>query len=108
MAVLLYYYRGMLRKLVTLTALAVLAACAGAQETVAPDGRKAYALDCSGSGRTWAMCLSRAGEVCPKGYDVIAGDNSTAGPIVGASANAYGATLFGAPVTDRSMLIACR
>lgn len=98
----------MLRKLITLIGLTVLTACAGAQETVAPDGRKAYALDCGGGGRTWAMCLTRAGEVCPRGYDVIAGNNSAGGQMVGATANAYGATLFGAPVIDRSMLIACR
>jgi len=48
----------------------LLSSCAEVQDTYAPDGRKAYALDCSLIG--WDECLKAAGDKCgSKGYDIL-------------------------------------
>lgn len=36
-----------------------------------PSGRDAYTMRCSQMGRTWAKCYTKAGELCPKGYNII-------------------------------------
>ena len=81
-----------------------LSGCASVSETSAPDGRKAYALNCSGSARGWNKCLQAAGEKCGSaGYDVL--DRSTDSSVsVFSSGN--GGLLGGN--NDKSMLIACK
>lgn len=79
---------------------ATLSGCASVRTTYAPDGRKAYALNCSGTGRGWDKCFSKAGDLCGgAGYDVL---NSSGEGVAGASR--YGAYA----TTERSMVIACR
>lgn len=57
---------------ITAAAIAVLAGCASVKESYAPDGRKAYNLNCSGTARGWDKCFAAAGEICgSKGYDVL-------------------------------------
>lgn len=85
-----------------------LAACASVHESYAPDGRKAYALNCSGLARGWDKCFSAAGDICgASGYDILDRSSEDVG-IATAGGNAYG---FGASATktnERSMLIACK
>jgi len=38
---------------------------------VGPNGKSAYAMRCSGSGRTIEACYQKAGELCPLGYTII-------------------------------------
>jgi len=42
--------------LATLTCLGLIAGCATTRTTYAPDGRKAYTLNCSGWPRGWNNC----------------------------------------------------
>ena len=88
-----------------LTVVAVLlASCANVSQTYAPDGSRAYSIDCSGSARTWGMCLEKAGETCgTRGYDVITRTGDQGAVISGSQ---YG--VFGGTVTTRSMVITCR
>ncbi len=59
----------------------VVSGCASVSESYAPDGRKSYALNCSGNARGWDKCFSKAGELCrTSGYDIldrIGEDNSS-------------------------------
>jgi hypothetical protein len=95
-------------RLILLVPLLILAACATERTTYAPDGRKAYTLNCSGIARGWDKCFAAAGNICgAKGYDVI--DRSDEPAAVGAASGsggsysaAYGRT------SERSMVIACK
>ncbi|MGG1947080.1 hypothetical protein AB1286_20065 [Trinickia sp. NRRL B-1857] len=83
---------------------AAVSACASSSSTYAPDGRRAYTLNCSGLARTWGACYNKAGKICgPAGYDVLAG-GSESGAIVGAGAPGF----MGGTTISRSMLIACK
>lgn len=86
----------------------LLSACATVHESYAQDGRKAYALNCSGLARGWDKCQAAAGDICGSaGYDILdrsSEDVATAGG--GGSGNGWSA--FGAKTNERSMLIACK
>ena len=49
-----------MNKALVLAALA-LVGCATVHQTYAPDGRRAYALNCSGLARGWDKCMDAAG-----------------------------------------------
>jgi len=64
-----------------------------------PNGNQGYSMRCSGMGRTLEMCYQKAGEVCPKGYNIMRQDNSTvAVPING--------SIIAAP--QRNLTIECK
>lgn len=42
-----------------------------------PSGRDAYSMKCSGMGRNMQACYQKAGEVCPKGYNIIENSSSS-------------------------------
>lgn len=97
-----------MKKIFSFLAIIVLAGCASATKTYAPDGRVAYSLDCSGTARNWGMCYEKAGEICKeKGYDTIM-VNGEQGASVGAYANQQNAGLYGSSLHFRSMTIACK
>jgi hypothetical protein len=85
-----------------------LVACATVKETYAPDGRKAYTLNCSGLARGWDKCFKAAGDICQAaGYDVldrISEDKSSAS--VGGSNGSFGGSAV--KTNERSMVIACK
>lgn len=81
-----------------------LAGCATVHETYAPDGRKAYTLNCSGLARGWDKCFDAAGERCgPAGYDVIDRTGEDSGFV-----SATSTAIVGAHGLERSMTIACK
>jgi hypothetical protein len=81
-----------------------LCACATVRETYAPDGRKAYALNCSGSARGWDKCVAKAGQLCGSaGYDVLSANGET-----GWVAGMGGGNAYGGSTHERSMLVACK
>ena len=91
-----------------LVASLITSGCATVRESYAPDGRKAYALNCSGLARCWDKCQASAGEICgASGYDVLDRSSEDAS-IASAGGNR---TSFGASAVktnERSMLIACK
>jgi hypothetical protein len=64
-----------MRPLGALLICGLLAGCAGIEPQVitGPDGNPAYAMQCSGGGRTVEACYQKAGELCPWGYVTEAG-----------------------------------
>jgi hypothetical protein len=93
---------------VALISSAVLAACATVHESYSPDGRKAYALNCSGTARGWDKCYSAAGNICGMaGYDVLDRSSEDVGfASAGGTNRAFGASAV--KTNERSMLIACK
>lgn len=94
-------------KLKTFIALLVATAvsgCASVMESYSQDGRKAYALNCSGTARGWDKCFSKAGEICKEaGYDVLDRTGETTAQIGG---NRHG--FYGSQGSERSMVVACK
>ena len=77
---------------------ALLNGCATVKESYAADGRKAYALNCSGTARGWDKCYAAAGELCKsRGYDILNRIGEENAGIVGSSQG-----------LERSMLVACK
>jgi len=90
---------------ITLASVIVLAGCATASKTHGPDGREAYAINCSGAALNWGMCYSKAGALCgSRGYEVINQDDD-AGFMFSANRQ-FGA--FGTSVINRSLLVTCK
>jgi hypothetical protein len=86
----------------------IISGCATVQETHAPDGRKAYALNCSGLTRSWDRCQKAAGDLCgAAGYDILdqIGEDSD---FSSARENAKRAVSHSIRTTKRTMLIACK
>lgn len=102
----------MQRLLITLFASALLCSCATVKETYAPDGRKAYSLNCSGLARGWDKCYSAAGEMCKDaGYDILDRSSEDASfASVSGSVNRTSGSVSGSSVNtnERSMVIACK
>lgn len=80
------------------------AGCASVTPTYGPNGRPAFALNCSGLARSWNRCLEAAGEQCGKrGYRVVSANGDT-----GAVAVANPQAAVGASIIDRTMEIECK
>jgi subtilisin family serine protease len=86
----------------------MMAGCATVRESYAPDGRKAFALNCSGTARGWDKCYSAAGEQCgAAGYDIL-DRNSEDKSVATAAGNNSGFGASGVRTKERTMLIACK
>ncbi|MEW6099101.1 MAG: hypothetical protein AB1666_07935 [Pseudomonadota bacterium] len=100
------------RFILVLSVAVALGACATVRETHAPDGRKAYSLNCSGTARGWDKCYSAAGELCKSaGYDILSrSSENTSFASVGGGFNRGTGGFGGSAVTtqERSMVIACK
>lgn len=82
-----------------------LTSCASVSETYAPDGKKAYALNCSGVARGWDKCQKAAGDLCSgKGYEVVDKSSEEFSSVSGSSTSGF----FGGKTHERSMLITCK
>ena len=70
-----------MRNLMIVLMVCILVGCAGVpvnpQQLVGPSGKTAYAMRCSGFGRTWADCYQSAGQRCPSGYNIVDQASST-------------------------------
>lgn len=78
--------------------------CVGTSETYMADGRRGYVLNCSGTARSWGVCLEKAGELCgASGYDTLerSGDS-------GWTAGGSNSGFVAGSVVTRIMLIACK
>jgi len=45
--------------------------CAVSTPIVLPSGEQGFAIDCEGYSTSFTKCYEKAGEVCPRGYDVL-------------------------------------
>ncbi len=85
-----------------------LVGCATVKESYAPDGRKAYTLNCSGLARGWDKCFAAAGDICKSaGYDVLdRSDEPASMASFGGNEKNFGGS--SASTNERSMVIACK
>lgn len=97
-----------MKQIVVLFCAIILAGCASVNDTYAPDGRKAYALNCSGHARGWDKCMKAAGDLCGSaGYDILdRGSEDSA--IMIAGVNGQNGNAVGGRSSERSMLVACK
>jgi hypothetical protein len=101
-------WRSMIPGLIPALCVATLTSCATVHDTYAPDGRKAYALNCSGLARGWDKCQKAAGDICvDKGYDILDRSDEDAA-VSSAGGNGYGFGASAAKTNERSMLVACK
>lgn len=93
----------------TITTLAIcLAGCATVHESYAPDGLKAYTLNCSGTARGWDKCFEAAGNLCKDaGYTVLDRSDEDMSS-VGGGAGIGGGGFFGVHTNERSMVVECK
>lgn len=93
-----------MNKIILIFLVFALAGCASVKESYSKDGRKAYALNCSGTARGWDKCFSKAGEICKEaGYDILDRTGETTMQIGGNQRGVYGAQ-----DSERSMMVACK
>jgi len=52
------------KTITAVTVMLALAGCASVSKTYDAQGREAYALDCTGWGRSWVTCKDKAVELC--------------------------------------------
>jgi hypothetical protein len=82
----MHMYKGLAARSMIAIIFSMSASCSGQHATYAPDGRRGFAITCSGFLNTWSSCLVKAGRACgSRGYEQIQGSED-----------------------DRSMLIACK
>ena len=91
-------------------AVLALASCSGVNvtESYAPDGRRAYAIDCSGDRGGWDKCYSAAGNSCgTAGYDII---DRTSEDVAGGTTAGISSGFFGSSgkTHARSLVVACK
>lgn len=89
-----------MKKTAVFCAVIALAGC-GAKVTsiVAPSGKQGYSMTC---GAKMERCLSKAGELCPNGYNII---NQASGTVAAPAYGTYGGS-FAMP--RHEMAIECK
>lgn len=91
-------------RIIVLTLVVAASGCATAKKIYGPDGREAFALNCSGTALSWNECYSKAGSLCQaSGYDVLSQDGET-----GSIITAGPAGLLGGSTETRTMVVACK
>lgn len=92
-----------MRLVVIVVATAMLAACVSSKPTIAPDGKPGFAVSCNGGLHNIGDCYTKAGQLCPQGFNVIAGESG--GPaFVGAS----GGVMYGGSIEKRTLIVECK
>lgn len=82
---------------------AALSGCAIAHKTVMPDGRQGLSINCSGAAMSWNNCYEKAGDQCPRGYDIISKDGDG---VAGFGAGSGWAA--GTAASTRTLMVACK
>lgn len=80
-----------------------LGGCVTARPLVLPDGRQGAAIRCNGGLNSIEERYQRAGELCPRGYDVYGGSTEERPFIV-----ANQSTLIGGSSRRRAIMVACK
>ena len=78
--------------------------CVNSRAISTPDGKKGYAVDCSGTMFDWGHCYDEAAKVCGgKGFKIIDKSSNTGYSVYG---NQYG--IYGDSTISRNMIIQCK
>jgi hypothetical protein len=85
-----------------LVALVLLGSCTTAQPITLPDGSQGQLVRCGGIQHSMADCFAMAGQICPRGYDIV-DERGEAHPFV--VSGGY-STIAGTSV-HRSLMVRC-
>ena len=73
----------MIRKSLTILLLLPQIGCAvPVTQITGSNGQPAFSMKCSGMGRDRQDCLTKAGEICPKGYSILDDNSQTNGAVM--------------------------
>lgn len=95
--------------------LLALSACATSEGMVLPDGSQGQSISCDGTMLSMGDCYQKAGDLCPRGYDILGQDGQavplgySGGQLSGNTAYVQGGyvTTYGMVVT-RDLYVRCR
>lgn len=73
--------------------------CATANQTVMPDGRPGYSIECSGTAVSMNKCYEKAAQHCPLGYEILTKDES---------GGWVATTSFAGSTSTKGILVACK
>lgn len=73
--------------------------CATANQTVMPDGRAGYSVECSGTAVSMNKCYEKAAEYCPLGYEILSKDES---------GGWVATTSFAGSTSTKGIMVACK
>lgn len=92
-----------MKKLAILAAFLAISACTTDKPINLPDGTQGHLIQCNGAAQSIADCQMLAGQICPRGYNVVSkdGEASTVGFLSGNSG-------FIGPMARRSMMVSCK
>lgn len=79
-----------------------LAGCSVARPMTLPNGAQGMLIGCNGIYLSMSDCYLKAGQTCPRGYDII-GVNGEAVPMIAVSAG----SAVGTSIVSRSLMIRC-
>lgn len=98
------------RKYLILLPVSLLMGCGGAGNSriYTADGKRGYAINCSGIDRNWGVCYQKAGSICEElGYDVleVTGESGT---VTDVESNSKRSTAKTMTTHNRIMVIQCK
>lgn len=74
--------------------------CASSSKTYGPNGEVAYSLNCSGTVRSWGMCLEKAGDLCgTRGYNVVSSSGDVGSIATGSVSGQQASFVGGSTIT---------
>jgi hypothetical protein len=99
------------RNLVIIASTILLVGCASGASSnriYTADGKRGYAVNCSGVDRNWGTCYQKAGSICEeKGYDVLE-VTGEAGTVTDVESNSKASTAKTTTTHNRIMVIQCK
>ncbi len=105
-------YWDMSKKFIIAFSCFLLAGCAvdyaGSNQIYTSEGKKGYALNCSGASRNWGLCYQKAGTICKeRGYEVLE-VTGEAGTVTAVKSGTGISTATTNTTYNRIMIIQCR
>jgi hypothetical protein len=92
----------MWRSVALLALMAALTGCVTARPLTLPSGAQGEVIRCNGMARSMADCYEKAGEACPRGYDIVDASGEAQPLLV-----ATNSSLIGGSVVHRSLMVQC-
>ena len=100
-----------MKRFLVILGLLSIAACTRSSDVILADGSAGKAVKCPGLVLDMSDCYRRASEECPRGYQVVTGDESYYGNFnyayLGGTYAFPAATAYSMPIVRRNILVKC-